>query len=518
MVTTTVKKQRQGPGCEERGQRGRRAAIAECRPAGGMPGPDQVRQLAEIEVRANDGSHVRQLQVLRGALNPGPETPAQRQTAAPPANRTGLPDGLKVGLEQLSGTDLSGLRVHYNSAKPAQLNAHAYTQGRDIHVAPGQERHVPHEGWHAVQQMQGRVRPTMELQGTAINDDVGLEREADVMGTRALQLPARGSEVSAGGRAATSGTKGMSTQRVKILNVGSGTNPKAMMPSGYGDFVVNIDSGHMAVAEFLMREPVGLLEKLQAKLKLPFKKDAFERKAKNMGSEKRDGLYKQFIIRALFEKYPGREGFETMLGTLDEQVSGLFHWWRSKIYWLEEEEEFQQGFVEDLSTVVSGWGEFDEIHAISALGFDLFKDKKTIEELVQVLAPGGKLIVTAEKSGMVAKAIKLKKRRPVIDDDGKPVLRSNLPLLEFFDYLPEESEYGQYQTVFEEYYPGMTTAHTTGGEFETNVPFVRLVFELKEDAKDLLEEESVEPGLAALQEDFNRRTVESEFDWYELYH
>ena len=52
---------------------------------------------------------------------------------------------------------MDAVRVHYNSTKPAQLNAHAYTQGTDIHVASGQERHLPHEGWHVVQQMQGRV-------------------------------------------------------------------------------------------------------------------------------------------------------------------------------------------------------------------------------------------------------------------------------------------------------------------------------------------------------------------------
>ena len=102
-------------------------------------------------------------------------------------NSTGLSDGLKTGLEHLSGMDLSDVRVHYNSPKPAQIQAHAYTQGQDIHVAPGQQRHLPHEGWHVVQQMQGRVRPTMQVRETAINDDAGLEREADVMGTRALR-------------------------------------------------------------------------------------------------------------------------------------------------------------------------------------------------------------------------------------------------------------------------------------------------------------------------------------------
>jgi Domain of unknown function (DUF4157) len=115
--------------------------------------------------------------------------PSQLQTTSIPGeNRTGMPDALKTGLEHLSGLDLSGLRVHYNSAKPAQLNALAYTQGQDIEVGPGQDHHLPHEGWHVVQQMQGRVKPTMQAKGVLINDDFGLEKEADMMGAKAMQL------------------------------------------------------------------------------------------------------------------------------------------------------------------------------------------------------------------------------------------------------------------------------------------------------------------------------------------
>lgn len=78
------------------------------------------------------------------------------------------------------------VRVHRNSSRPAQLNAHAFAQGANIHLAPGQDRHLPHEAWHVVQQAQGRVRQTMQMKsGVAVNDDIGLEREADVMGARA---------------------------------------------------------------------------------------------------------------------------------------------------------------------------------------------------------------------------------------------------------------------------------------------------------------------------------------------
>lgn len=115
------------------------------------------------------------------------EEPAQLKE-----NKTGLPDDLKSGIESISGHSMSDVKVHYNSSKPAELQAHAYAQGTDIHVAPGQEKHLPHEAWHVVQQKQGRVQPTRQLKGkTNINDDAGLEKEADVMGAKAIQLASK---------------------------------------------------------------------------------------------------------------------------------------------------------------------------------------------------------------------------------------------------------------------------------------------------------------------------------------
>lgn len=100
-------------------------------------------------------------------------------------NETGMPDNLKAGIEDLSGFAMDDVRVHYNSDKPATVQALAYTQGTDIHVAPGQERHLPHEAWHVAQQMAGRVEPTTEVGGLPVNDNPALEHEADVMGAKA---------------------------------------------------------------------------------------------------------------------------------------------------------------------------------------------------------------------------------------------------------------------------------------------------------------------------------------------
>ena len=106
----------------------------------------------------------------------------------PSDNNTGMSDRLKSNIEYLSGLSMDDVKVHYNSSKPLRLGALAYTQGTEIYLGPGQEKHLPHETWHVVQQKQGRVKPTGQARGLAINDDVRLENEADLMGTQAQQV------------------------------------------------------------------------------------------------------------------------------------------------------------------------------------------------------------------------------------------------------------------------------------------------------------------------------------------
>ncbi|MCO6492326.1 MAG: DUF4157 domain-containing protein [Phaeodactylibacter sp.] len=113
-----------------------------------------------------------------------------------PTSSTNLPAPLQAGIEQLSGYSMDDVKVHYNSTKPAQLSALAYAQGTDIHLGPGQEKHLPHEAWHVAQQKQGRVRATRQLMGKInINDDAGLEKEAEEMGRKAEKMPAISDQV-----------------------------------------------------------------------------------------------------------------------------------------------------------------------------------------------------------------------------------------------------------------------------------------------------------------------------------
>ncbi len=163
--------------------------LAQCRQIEGYLGSDT--HLTTTPARP--ASQSSQRQAIQKAKKSSDDNPIHAQnnntSIAPKPNNTGLPDNLKSGIESLSGISMDNVRVHYNSPKPAQLNALAYAQGTDIHLASGQEQYLPHEAWHVVQQAQGRVKPTMQMKGnTPINDDKGLEHEADVMGAEAAQM------------------------------------------------------------------------------------------------------------------------------------------------------------------------------------------------------------------------------------------------------------------------------------------------------------------------------------------
>ena len=143
-------------------------------------------RLATLQKMADNSPYSQRFDQLKSLANK--TTPSHQPVSQLSKDSHSLPDNVKQGVESLSGISMDDVKVHYNSAKPAQLNAHAYAQGTDIHIASGQEKHLPHEAWHVVQQKQGRVQPTTMMKAKVpINDDQGLEKEADVMGARALQ-------------------------------------------------------------------------------------------------------------------------------------------------------------------------------------------------------------------------------------------------------------------------------------------------------------------------------------------
>jgi hypothetical protein len=163
------------------------AATLLAHPAIGDSANAPARQAALLQMQRAGGNRAVQRFLTGRAAHEAAHV--QRRAAPGAAGGAGLPGPLQAGVESLSGLALDDVQVRYNSARPAELDALAYAEGPEIHVAPGQEQHLAHEAWHVVQQKQGRVQPTMQLQGAEINDDEALEAEADEMGARALAQP-----------------------------------------------------------------------------------------------------------------------------------------------------------------------------------------------------------------------------------------------------------------------------------------------------------------------------------------
>jgi hypothetical protein len=169
--------------------------------------------------------------------------------AAAPAhdNATGMPGPVVDKMSRSFGADFSSVRVHENSPAAESMNARAFTQGSNIHFAPGQydpasqpgQELIGHELAHVVQQSSGRVAGGQAKgDGVEINSDVGLEREADEMGARAARGEAAG---SAGAIAATSA--GAIQRKTTIAD--DATDPQNATAKGTGKGVLKNTLGNI---------------------------------------------------------------------------------------------------------------------------------------------------------------------------------------------------------------------------------------------------------------------------------
>lgn len=122
--------------------------------------------------------------LMQGKFDNSSPSPIQQKA------ENGLPGDINQKLESTLGMDFSGVNIHTNSDQATQMSALAYAQGNDVHFAPGQfkpntsegQKLIGHEFAHVVQQAEGRVKPTAEVNGMPVNDNKGLEGEADKMG------------------------------------------------------------------------------------------------------------------------------------------------------------------------------------------------------------------------------------------------------------------------------------------------------------------------------------------------
>jgi len=174
-------------------------------PPPGRPGHEALQRKAEEEREPLPGiTGILQRHALPGSHDPRPSATAETLRAMNAAGGRPLEPGVRQRMEASFGEPLGDVRIHQGGAAAA-IGATAFTHGNQIHFAPGSyDPHgakgralLGHELTHVIQQRAGRVAVP---QGKAlpINDDAGLEREADVLGEKA----ARGEPVSVRGSAA----------------------------------------------------------------------------------------------------------------------------------------------------------------------------------------------------------------------------------------------------------------------------------------------------------------------------
>ncbi|MBE9215068.1 DUF4157 domain-containing protein [Plectonema cf. radiosum LEGE 06105] len=111
------------------------------------------------------------------------------------SGRSSMPAPVRSKMENSFGSSFSDVSIHTDSPQAKSMGALAFTQGNNVHFAPGQynpqsasgQALLGHELTHVVQQRAGRVAVPQQSKGAPINADPSLETEADNLGAKAAK-------------------------------------------------------------------------------------------------------------------------------------------------------------------------------------------------------------------------------------------------------------------------------------------------------------------------------------------
>jgi len=151
-------------------------------------------QVEEDEEELQMKSNPVQLQEEEEAIQTKMTQNQQSNQSSPETHSsTKMPEQVQTKMETSLGADFSDVSIHKDSSKATDVGALAYAQGSDVHFAPGQfkpdshagQELLGHELTHIVQQREGRVSANIQKKGMNINNDPGLENEADQLGKKA---------------------------------------------------------------------------------------------------------------------------------------------------------------------------------------------------------------------------------------------------------------------------------------------------------------------------------------------
>jgi hypothetical protein len=191
-----------------------------------------------------------------------------------------------------------------------------------------------------------------------------------------------------------------------VFNLASGTVPETLMHTNVEQqLVVNLDSGHMAVADVVFTNSSNAVIQLIAALlveKNP-KGQFGTTKALETTEARQEVLEQQMrdkpatlmtnLKLLLHEIYPGRGGvlsfLEVMPPNIREAVAKNLSTLKS----------FIPGDLSTGADQARTYGAVDVVHMVNAYGFDPINESVHVQHLATMLKRGGRLVITAEKSG-----------------------------------------------------------------------------------------------------------------------
>ncbi|MHC5724352.1 MAG: eCIS core domain-containing protein [Nostoc sp.] len=132
-------------------------------------------------------------QMKSESAQPSKQNPTSQNSSS--GSRGSMPAPVRSKMENSFGANFGDVSIHTDSHQAKSMGALAFTQGSNVHFAPGQynpqsssgQALLGHELTHVVQQRAGRVAVPHQSKGAPINADPSLETEADQIGAKAAK-------------------------------------------------------------------------------------------------------------------------------------------------------------------------------------------------------------------------------------------------------------------------------------------------------------------------------------------
>ncbi|MEH2387894.1 MAG: DUF4157 domain-containing protein [Nostoc sp.] len=132
-------------------------------------------------------------QMKSESAQPSKQNPTSQNSSS--GSRGSMPAPVRSKMENSFGANFGDVNIHTDSHQAKSMGALAFTQGSNVHFAPGQynpqsssgQALLGHELTHVVQQRAGRVAVPHQSKGAPINADPSLETEADQIGAKAAK-------------------------------------------------------------------------------------------------------------------------------------------------------------------------------------------------------------------------------------------------------------------------------------------------------------------------------------------